>query len=411
MHETNDPFGASANFRSVGLSNTSYVCVQTTRSASVDVTTSCWDNRPPSEICLRWEKYKAELLLLPNIRIPRTIALDGVIRRELHGFCDASERGYEAVAYLRTVTTDKVVIRLLAAKSKVAPLKSVTLPRLELCAAVLLADLMRYVRTIFQDEVAIDATYCWSDSSVTLSWIKSIPHRWKTFVRNRVARIQSHTDIACWGHVDTKSNPADCCSRGLFPQELLDHALWWNGPAWLLTFEPTHETGIKFNDFPDGEEQIQAFATMFDCTLLDSLLDRFSSLDKIVRIIAYCLRFINSLKIQAPRTIAVNQTELHSALLIIVRQVQGRCFTEDIAKLHHTQLCSPALRKLAPFLDSQGVLRVGGRLTHAAMPYEAKHPALLPGKHRLTELIIERAHRVQLYPRRRTLLYILLQNF
>ncbi|CAL1672821.1 unnamed protein product [Lasius platythorax] len=109
---------------------------------------------------------------------------------------------------------------------------------------------------------------------------------------------------------------------------------------------------------------------MFDCTLLDSLLDRFSSLDKIVRIIAYCLRFINSLKIQAPRTIAVNQTELHSALLIIVRQVQGRCFTEDIAKLHHTQLCSPALRKLAPFLDSQGVLRVGGRLTHAAMPYE-----------------------------------------
>ncbi|XP_077259746.1 uncharacterized protein LOC143896075 [Temnothorax americanus] len=220
-----------------------------------------WDDRPPSEICSRWGRYKSELPALASIRIPRTIAMANVIRREIHGFCDASEQGYGAVVYIRIVAEDGVLIQMLSAKSKVAPLKAITLPRLELCAAVLLSDLAEYIGNILRPKITIDGTYAWSDSEVALAWIRSAPHHWKTFVRNRVARIQSNTDISCWRHVDTKSNPADCCSRGLFPQELVDHQLWWTGPAWLAEIEPTPETILENDDFPE-EEKSHAFVVV-----------------------------------------------------------------------------------------------------------------------------------------------------
>ncbi|XP_024876608.1 uncharacterized protein LOC112457662, partial [Temnothorax curvispinosus] len=376
-----------------------------------------WDDRPPSEICSKWERYKSELSALASIRIPRTIAVvNKVFRREIHGFCDASEQGYGAVVYIRLVTENGVTIRMLIAKSKVAPLKAITLPRLELSAAVLLSDLLEYVEKILRPKIAVDDTYAWSDSEVTLAWIRSAPHRWKTFVRNRVARIQSNTNISCWKHVDTKSNPADCCSRGLFPQELVDHPLWWTGPAWLVEFEPTQETTLEAEDLPEEEENSRAFVStnpaddVDSITVADSLLDRFSSLDKLVRVFAYCLRFATKTRSNA-LTLVVDQIEFHSTLLYLVKSVQSRCFAEDIGSLRRSQSCSKPLRKLAPFLDGRGVLRVGGRLTHSAISYEAKHPALLPNRHRLTEFIVERTHRLHLHPGRRSLHYILSQNF
>ncbi|XP_077255144.1 uncharacterized protein LOC143893524 [Temnothorax americanus] len=117
-----------------------------------------WDDRPPSEICSRWGRYKSELPALASIRIPRTIAMANVIRREIHGFCDASEQGYGAVVYIRIVAEDGVLIRMLSAKSKVAPLKAITLPRLELCAAVLLSDLAEYIGNILRPKITIDGT-------------------------------------------------------------------------------------------------------------------------------------------------------------------------------------------------------------------------------------------------------------
>lgn len=303
-----------------------------------------------------------------------------------------------------------------------SPLKTITLPRLELCAAVLFSDFLQYIGDTLRSEITIDAAYAWSDSKVALSWIRSAPYRWKTFVRNRVARIQSNTEISSWQHVDTKSNPADCCSRGLFPQELVDHPIWWTGPAWLIDFEPIPDTILEVAGLPEEEEKACAFvstdaadvvdAEVVDATVVDSLLDRFSSLDKLVRVLAYCLRFIKRPKSEAlNKNLAVDQIEFHSTLIHIVRIVQSCCFVEDIDRLRRNQPCSKPLRKLAPFLDTRGVLRVGGRLTHSALSHEAKHPALLPSKHRLTELIIERTHCMHLHPRRRALQYLLSQKF
>lgn len=381
-----------------------------------------WDDRPPQEICTQWAKYKAELSSLTFIRISRSIALNNTTKQELHGFCDASEQGYGAVVYLRVVTSTDTRIHLLGAKSRVAPLKPITLPRLELCAAVLLSDLMSYIRNSLQDEICIDAMYAWSDSTVALSWIRSTPSRWKTFLRNRIAHIQTKIETQCWRHVNSECNPADCCSRGLFPQGLVKHSLWWTGPSWLPNFNPVPDMLVELEEYPAGEERSSvAFTSVVsaravlppvDAPVLNSLLHRFSSLDVIVRIMAYCLRFVNSCRLKPPpRSVTVDSVEFHSALLALIRPVQNYYFAEDIDRLNRKLLCSSALRRLVPFLDSQGVLRVGGRLSRSDIFYEAKHPALLPGKHRLTELIIEYTHKKHLHPGRRALHYLLARNF
>ncbi|XP_029664104.1 uncharacterized protein LOC115236046 [Formica exsecta] len=278
-----------------------------------------WDDDPPADVCHRWECYQSEFGALAPLRLCRSLAAANVIRRELHGFCDASEQGYGAVVYLRIVTRNEVIIWLLSAKSKVAPLRSITLPRLELCAALLLSSLIVYIKQALRGRLSLDAEHAWSDTMVALSWIRSSPHRWKIFVRNRVASIQKNVVISSWDHVDTESNPADCCSRGLSSRELMDHSMWWHGPDWLLKFEPRAEPAYSLDNLPEEEKKVVTLISLDSPNMADALVDRFSSLDKICRVVAYCLRFIDQARIRSvPDTLAIDQIELHSALLVLV---------------------------------------------------------------------------------------------
>ncbi|XP_064214101.1 uncharacterized protein LOC135266772 [Tribolium castaneum] len=197
-----------------------------------------WVDLPPDDIISSWTQFCSELPQLATLQLSRKIIVEKVRLCTLHGFCDASESGYAAVVYLRSVSvTHAIEIRLICAKSKVAPLKKISIPRLELCAAVLLAKLIDYTLTTFKGVIEIEQVYAWSDSTIALSWIQSSPHLWKVFVSNRVALIQSLAPTATWHHVSSDDNPADCASRGLSPMHLLQHLLWWAGPTWLRNFD------------------------------------------------------------------------------------------------------------------------------------------------------------------------------
>lgn len=184
------------------------------------------DDAISSAIIHRWELIYRNLSSLNGLQIPRWTGRDSDSAHcELHGFADASTVAYAAVLYMRVKSlSGEVTLRVLIAKSKVAPLKPVSVPRLELSAATLLARLVEFVQESLNLKMV--PSYCWTDSTVALSWIKSHPSRWRTFIANRVADIQSRLPNADWRFVPTHENPAVCASRGLLGNELNSLSLW-----------------------------------------------------------------------------------------------------------------------------------------------------------------------------------------
>lgn len=378
--------------------------------------TKCdWDQTPPPEICEMWTHFKLDLRNLSSLNVPRCLLPEEGVKVQLHGFCDASEVGYSAAVYFRFETTSgKCTALLCCAKSRVAPVRTVSIPRLELLGAVLLVDLMSKILelSVYNFEEIIT----WTDSEIVLTWLNSHPSRWKTFVANRTAHIQATLPDTQWRWTPTADNPADCGSRGIYASQLLDHHLWWNGPTWLSEGQ---------NDWPDQptcviddrstlvEEKISAnLVVEGEVHLLDDLLQRFSSLLKIQRILAYILRFGSpDVRSYHSRPLIPIRSELQAAMIVLCRYVQSTIFESTITALKKGRSIPKPLRRLAPFLDDQGCLRVGGRLTQSQLSFDAKHPLLLPSRHPLTDRIVAHVHQANLHPGHKTLAYLLLQQF
>ncbi|XP_076658358.1 uncharacterized protein LOC143362242 [Halictus rubicundus] len=191
-----------------------------------------WDETIPQSLQNKWTSLKEELPSLSAFNVKRQITLPDAIDYQLHGFCDASEQAYGACIYLRSINKgSNCSVKLICAKSRVAPVKTISVPRLELCAAQLLAKLVTIIPEALQ--MKFNKIYLWSDSTITLHWIKSSPHTLKTFVANRVAEIQAKSNINDWYHVATDDNPADYISRGQDPAEFVSNSHWLHGPTWL----------------------------------------------------------------------------------------------------------------------------------------------------------------------------------
>ncbi|KAK9739110.1 Pao retrotransposon peptidase [Popillia japonica] len=169
------------------------------------------------------------------IRAPRYLICTDTSSNELHCFSDASEKAYAACIYLKTTEPNgSCNVNLVCAKTKVAPLKSLPIPRLELCGALLLTSLTRLtVKTVSALKLTISRTIYWTDSTIVLRWIRTSPHLLKTFVANRITEIQTASFVENWRHVPTKDNPADIASRGVYENTLEHCKLWWHGPSWL----------------------------------------------------------------------------------------------------------------------------------------------------------------------------------
>ncbi|KAH9631376.1 hypothetical protein HF086_012164 [Spodoptera exigua] len=222
-----------------------------------------WDETPPDDVIRTWNTYRDQLPELAQFKIPRKLTCPDAKSYEIHGFCDSSEVAYGAVVYLRVVQASRVNVFLVCSKARVVPLKRISLPRLELCAAVLLSDIYKYVRDIYLSQIKIDNVFLWSDSTIVLSWLRSPSSRWATFVANRVSHIQDITPMECWHHVSSGDNPADICSRGQFPSEILVNSLWWAGPWWLSHDEtnwPINSTNRPAQLTTDEESIVRAEA-------------------------------------------------------------------------------------------------------------------------------------------------------
>ncbi|XP_075990347.1 uncharacterized protein LOC142985998 [Anticarsia gemmatalis] len=192
-----------------------------------------WDKNVPATIEKEWLKIKYDLPNINKISLPRWMKNETNKTIELQAFCDASEQAYACVIYSRTTSpTGAYVITLLAAKTKVAPIKKeTTIPKLELCAAVLLAKLIEKISKILTDyDLKIS---CWTDSKVVLAWLQGSQTKYEKYVTNRTTEIIKIVPAINWGYVKSSENPADCATRGLPPSKLVDFSLWWEGPQWL----------------------------------------------------------------------------------------------------------------------------------------------------------------------------------
>ncbi|XP_068989249.1 uncharacterized protein [Neodiprion pinetum] len=345
-----------------------------------------WDEPLSASLFSRWIEFLQDLQGISAITIPRWIGLSSAsLGIEIHGFADASQSALGAVIYARTyINTHEVHVSMVCAKTKVAPLKKVTIPRLELCAAKLLVRLMRHVeKTLNLENTPV---YLWSDSTVALAWIKSHPSRWKEFVRNRVKEIQEFAR-ARWYYILGSENPADLASRGASSEQLQKSELWTFGPSWLSkpsvnwpSVSPRPEENIHLEERKGLSTHI---ATAKPLQIWD-LVDRYSKLSTLLEVTSLCKRAANrflakttSNHVNTSITVGpISTLELSDAQLFWTKVTQQAYFAEEIRQIETSSSLTQShpLSRLTPFINSNGFLRVGGRLNHSLFSYDEKHP-------------------------------------
>ncbi|GFX43552.1 integrase catalytic domain-containing protein [Trichonephila clavipes] len=381
-----------------------------------------WDEELLPDIREKFEQWCSEASFLCELQIPRyALQCDSVNcpECEIHTFSDASIKAYGAVSYVRLRTFDKISVHLLASKSRVAPLKVLTLPRLELMGALLAARLAKEVSRVLNEKIST-TNYFWTDSTIALSWIQGPSNRWKVFVANRVKEIRSLTDKDSWRHCPGKDNPSDLLTRGISADSLINCEKWWKGPSFLQEGNtvPVSNNVLLSDESAYLEElkptERKTLTVILDNNLLNHILSVSNNFQKNLCIFSYIYRFISNCKRPSNKQIGpLRMCEIQRAEITLVKLVQQMEFNSEIKDLSCKGMVNPQskIRNLSPFLDSENVLRVGGRLAHSKLCFDKKHQIILPNNHRLTNLILEMTHKRHLHVGPQTLLSIVRQRF
>lgn len=372
-----------------------------------------WDESLPREIASDYKIIREELPLFKNLQFPRHLQLNQTTR--LHGFSDASERAYGAVIYARTIHQNSIYTILITSKSKVAPVKPTSIARLELCAAQLLSKLMSNTRKTLQ--ITTEPSM-WTDSKVVLAWLSQHPSHWKQFVANRCVQIQEEFPRKVWSYVSTKENPADYVSRGVKPSNLINLKQWWFGPAWLSDvniIEEKHDPppdSILEKERKQTKLHVLSIQQQEDC-VIGSLFKKFRTFEKIRRILAYSILFITKLKGKRLSTTPNLVDCINEATNKIIIWAQKTPFAQEIRELkkNGNVNAKSSIASLYPFLDKNGILRVGGRLQNANINYMQKHPAIIPKNHELSKRLIWHYHTKNLHCGPSLTLQIIQQQF
>ncbi|XP_055325735.1 uncharacterized protein LOC129579607 [Sitodiplosis mosellana] len=383
-----------------------------------------WDEPVPDGIKSRWNDFRQDLPKLGAFRIPRWLGTTKDCELQLHGFGDACKNAYGAAIYAR-VTTLKGEIRsiLLTGKSKVVPIKNrptnqqqetvarvdaeTPIHRLELLAAVMCSKLMRQIVEICGFDKA--KQFMWSDSMVTLHWIKKSPLELKVYVSNRVKAIHEAIGEARWAHIGTSENPADLLSRGMKADELLASKLWKRGPNWLIESQaewPKPRMVITPEETEQINRETKQRQVMVSAVMMTYVCDRFCELwhrsndwKKIVRITAYVLRFFHNVRLKDRSKWIRGGPEVHeiqNAVVFWIKYAQMRAYKKEIELVKQGDsefFTKSKIANLNPQLDEKGMLRVYGRIDKALVEYDIRHPVIIPPKSRLSYLLVQQAHK------------------
>ena len=399
-----DPLGFLAPVILVGKRILQQLCIQD----------YAWDDPVPEELQRNWVKWKTDLIALKDIKIPRCYKpadFGKVLQVELHHFSDASSTGFGQCSYIRQIDDQsRVHCALVMAKARVVPRKIVTIPRLELSAAVLSVQISQFLK---EEIDMVYKEYFYTDSRVVLGYIANEARKFHVFVANRVERIRESSSTDQWRHIRSEDNPADLASRGADTATLAD-SNWFRGPDFLWNDTLPDRDSIDAN-LDAGDPEVKAASVLTTQVTawpsMASRLSRFSDLHKAKRAVALIMKFTSLLKKKAAKrhfpdenrgdvSLGLTVRDLRAAEAQIMRWTQGDAWRDLVTDLQsRTSNTTPkslkmhgAIHKLDPYLDNHGVIRIGGRLKAGSQSHGICHPVLLPKKHHVTTLVIRWCH-------------------
>ena len=355
-----------------------------------------WDEILCDDIANVFRNWLNEFDILKKWSVPRRFTTElwsdnpSIV---VHGFGDASEHAYGACVYLMIRNAGKIDTSLVMSRARVAPIKSVSLPRLELLAALLCARLVTYVCKSLKLPTNQEV-HCWTDSTITLAWLQKEPTHWKTFVANRVASIRELVNPNRWHHCPGEFNPADLLTRGISGKDLIASKLWLEGPVDIMLKDFADLT----NEHETVEEIRRHETTLTAVTSTDYVpiidVKRHSSWLKVLRVTAFVLRFISIIRKRSKiKKEVLTLDELSEAKVFLIRETQLVYFRDDIVRLKAGNFVSKnsSIFKLSPFLSDDGLLRVRGRIQLANLPSTTQHPIIIP-KCYLASLLTKHTH-------------------
>lgn len=371
-----------------------------------------WDDPLPADIHADWTAFVSELPSLLNIRVPRHINAHQGAPCYLLGFCDASQTGYAAVVYIRMLNAeiDRSVF-LIGTKTKLAPTKSLTVPRLELNAALLLARWLNRIKNILAPQLDIVGLRAWSDSTIVLSWL-TVPHEsFKVYVSNRIHQIHLLLPNCPWQHIVSAENPADSASRGVTPAALAQLDLYWRGPPTAYSEPSEWDNCSQLLPVCEVSELRVVSCAALVADRVEEWFTRFSNFDRMLRVVTYMRRFVQACRQRvtlrrsgvsrpsvplSPDPIGpafLQKIELDNTARALAAESQRVHFSKLLRELAAgSRISSKPVARLAPFIDSDGVIRVGGRLRHSLLNYDCKHPILLSKRSHYALLLCRRWH-------------------
>lgn len=377
-----------------------------------------WDDDLPTQFANSWLLFADQLKVLTQISLPRYTG-SAVDSAQLVGFCDASEKGYAAVFYLRTESQGRIAVTLLKSKTRVAPVKTLTIPRLELCAALLLAHLYESIADSLASVPNLQV-HLYSDSQIVLAWLRIPAYRLKIFVSNRIRQILDLTTASMWHHIPSHLNPADIASRGSTPQDLIHQPLWWHGPDFLRqSIHTWNESHHIADSIPEEMLELRVeqpvLLTQKVVNYFIEVITKFSSYNRLIRVIAYVLRFINRTrhKVTSLDSSSLTTSELIWSGITCARLVQQHHFPREYELSQSGQpIQSVALKSLTPFFcTSTKTLRAGGRIRNSSISTSARHPIILPKNSHLSTILCRHYHESALHAGPRTTQALIQQEF